>query len=333
MDVSVDYMQLPPMEFAEVQKFRFDADVEASDGAAGRLAWVVADAASHTLTYIGVKVTAGTLFFGGTYDVPIHLVSTADDNAVTLSIPLEEVKKHRTRPDGAQLTRATQVQAGSRRLGHLAQLTIAKEGALLRHLVVERLGREVLINARLIDELAAKQIAVNLGQLTPNDLTPYRSDAELRDEVYQRIWGYTRMRPDMPGITIHAIDGVVWLKGYVSSDLNRRVIQNLMQDITGLAELHNDLIADNLLAADVAMSLAHDPRTADQRIGVYPRLGEVHLRGVVQSAQAVTAAVELARKVAGVNSVVNELRVNPRFTNLPDLAAVTNAEDLVPGGG
>src|SRR5215813_11826474 len=102
MDVSVDYMQLPPMEFAEVQKFRFDADVEASDGAAGRLAWVVADAASHTLTYIGVKVTAGTLFFGGTYDVPIHLVSTADDNAVTLSIPLEEVKKHRTRPDGAQ---------------------------------------------------------------------------------------------------------------------------------------------------------------------------------------------------------------------------------------
>lgn len=333
MDESVEHMQLPQMEFAEVQKFRFDADVEASDGAAGKLAWVVADTTSHALTYVGVKVTAGTLFFGATYDVPIHLVSAAADDTVTLAIPLEEIKKHRTPPAGAQLTHATQVVAGNRRLGRLVQMTIDKESGALRHLVIERLGREWLVNAGLMTEITAKQIGVNLGQLTPGELTPYRSDAELHDALYERIWDYARMRPDMPGIAIYAIDGVVWLKGYVSSDVNRRIIVDLMQNITGLAELHNELIADNQLAADVAMALAHDPRTANQRIGVYPKLGEVHLRGVVQSPQVVTAAGELAHGLPDVKSVVNELRINPRFTNLPDMAAVTNAEDLVPGGG
>lgn len=324
-------MQLPATEFAEVQKFRFDADVEASDGMAGKLHWVVADAATRTLTFIGIKLGV----FGATYDVPINLVTTADDRRVTVSISLDEIKKFGTRSVGAQLDRATRVViASGKPLGKLVQLTINQETGVLRHLVVDRpLHGETLVNADLITELATKQITADLSALQPAQLTPYRPDAELRDEIWSRIYDYARMRPDLPGIEIRAIDGVVWLKGWVSSDVNRRIIQDLLGNIAGMTELHNDLLTDNQLAAAVSLALGHDPRTAAQRIGVYPKLGEVHLRGIVQTAQVSTAATEIARTIPGVKSVLNELRINPRFTNIPDLASVTNAEDLVPGGG
>ncbi len=324
-------MQLPDTEFAAVQKFRFEADVEASDGIAGKLRWAVADPATRTLTFVGVKPA----IFGPTYDVPIHLVVAADDNRVTVSVPLDEIKKFGTRPAGAQLDRSTHIMTtGGKTLGKLVQLTINQETGVLRHLVVDRaLHGEVLVNAGMVADLSAKQLTVNLGALQPSQLTPYRPDAELRDEVFSRIYDYARMRPDLPGITIHAIDGVVWLKGWVSSDVNRRIIQDLLENITGMAELHNELVADNQLAAAVSLALGHDPRTATQRIGVYPKLGEVHLRGIVQSPQVSAAATGIAGAVAGVKSVVNELRINPQLTNIPDLAAVTNAEDLIPGGG
>lgn len=324
-------MQLPQSEFAAVQKFRFEADVEASDGIAGKLRWVIADPATHAVTFDGIKPG----IFGPTYDVPIHLVTAADDNRVTVSVPLDEIKKFGTRPPGAQLDRSTHVAtSGGKTLGKLVQLTINQETGALRHLVVDRaLHGETLVNAGLITDLSAKQIIVNLGALQPGQLTPYRPDAELRDEVYSRIYDYARMRPDLPGITIHAIDGVVWLKGWVSSDVNRRIIQDLLENITGMAELHNELVADNQLAAAVSLALGRDPRTAAQRIGVYPKLGEVHLRGIVQSPQVAGAATDIAGTIPGVKSVVNEMRINPQFTNIPDLAAVTNAEDLIPGGG
>ncbi|MFI5271746.1 MAG: BON domain-containing protein [Ktedonobacterales bacterium] len=322
-------MQLPPSEFAEVQKFRFDAEVEASDGVAGKLNWVVADPATRVITFVGIKPG----LFGMTYDVPVRFVSAADDQTVTLSIALDEIKQYGTRPPGAQLNRSTHVAtSNNKHLGRLLQLTINRQTAALRHLVVERLGRESLVNAGFITTVSAKQISVNLGNLQPGQLTPYRSDANLRDEVQQRLFDYARLRPDLSGITIHAIDGAVWLKGHVSSDVNRRMIDDLLEHVTGLSELHNELLADNQLAAAVSYALSYDPRTAGQRIGVYPRLGSVFLRGVVQSPAASTAATEIATKIPGVEGVTNEMRVNPQFTNVPDLAAVTNMEDLVPGG-
>lgn len=330
-DVSTEPMQLPATEFAAVQKFRFDADVEASDGVAGKLPWVIADPAKRTLTFAGVKPG----IFSPAFDVPIHLIAAADDNRVTVSIPLDEIKKFGTRPTGAQLDRSTRVvTASGKSLGKLMQLTINQQTGELRHLVVDRpLHGEALVNAGLITAITAKQITADLGTLQPSQLTPYRPDAALRDEIYSRIYDYSRMRPDLPGIEIHAIDGVVWLKGWVSSDVNRRIIQNLLESIPSMAELHNELVADNQLAAAVSLALGHDPRTAAQRIGVYPKLGEVHLRGIVQSPQVSAAATDIARTVPSVRSVFNELRINPHFTNIPDLASVTNAEDLIPGGG
>jgi osmotically-inducible protein OsmY len=173
---------------------------------------------------------------------------------------------------------------------------------------------------------------VNLAGTSPNNLVPFRRDADLYDEVYRAIYDYDPLRIDLPGITIHAIDGTVWLKGSVSSDLNQRLVSDQLQDITGLAEVHNELVADTDLASRVSMALGHDPRTAEQKIGVYPQLGVVRLRGNVRTPEARAAAGEIASAVPGVGRVENELHVDPHADVVPVMASVTNDEDLVPGG-
>jgi osmotically-inducible protein OsmY len=320
------------MEFADVRKFRFGAGVEASDGVAGKVEGVVADVGQHTITAVGVKLS---FFSRKVHFVPIHMVAagTAGTAAtVTLSIPLDEIEKAPTSASGLLLSGATSVSAGGRSLGHLAQLTIHAETGALRHLVVERLGREVLVPGPLITALAAKQITVDLSAVRPNQLTAYRDDEELQQEASDAIYDYVPLRVEMPGFQVHAIDGVIWLRGHVANDLNRRLIADQLVNLAGLAEVHNELIADSDLAAAVSMALARDPRTSAERIGVYPRLGTVYLRGAVHSPAARQAAQQVASAVPGVERVASELHVNPRASVVPTLATVTDQEDVVPGG-
>ena len=99
----------------------------------------------------------------------------------------------------------------------------------------------------------------------------------------------------MPGVAVRVIDGVVWLQGHVSSELNARQMQDQMVGIRGIGELHNDLVADTALAAAVSYALAHDPSTRQGFIGVYPMLGEVRLRGRVSTDAMRQAATAVAR--------------------------------------
>ena len=164
-------------------------------------------------------------------------------------------------------------------------------------------------------------------------LLPYRSDTLLRQDVYSRLFEYAPLRVDLPGITIHPIDGVVWLHGYVSSSGARRMAEDRARGAKGLTALHNELTSDDALAAAISMALAHDPGVDKrQQIGVYPRLGVVYLRGSVRTlaARERAGAVALASSIA--RQVVNELRITPSIEALSVMANVTNQPDLVPDG-
>lgn len=325
-------METAATEFAEVKKVRLGARVQASDGEAGKVAGMVADADQRTITHVGIK--PGFLGSGGTFYVPMTLVAAGDSENLSITIPLAEIKeKYAKAPSGALLAGGTRVVAGGRALGKLVQVTVHRDTLTLRHLVIERgLGREFLVPARAITSISAKQVQVDLGVVKPDQLTPFRTDADLREEVYQAIYNYDPLRIDLPGIEIHAIDGVVWLKGHVSSELNVRLAADQLINIPGLAELNNDLVVDSDLATRISYALAHDPRTANAYIGVYPRLGVVRLRGAVRTPDARQAATEIASSVSDIKSLANELKVDPSADVVPVLAGVTNEEDMVPGG-
>lgn len=325
-------METAATELAEVKKVRLGARVQASDGEAGRVAEMVADAEQRTITHVGIKV--GFLLGGGTYYVPMSSVVSGDHENLAMSIPLDEIKQQDSKvPAGVRLGGGTSVAADGRSLGKLEQVTVNAQTLVLRHLVIERgLGREYLVSAQAITGITTKQIQVDLGMVKPDQLTPFRTDEAVRQDVYDAIYDYEPLRIDLPGIEIHAIDGVVWLTGHVSSELNVRLIEDQLANIPGLSELHNRLIVDGELAARISYALAHDPRTAKEYIGVYPRLGEVHLRGAVHTPAARQAATEIASSVHGIKSLENELKVDPSAAVVPVLAGVTNEEDAVPGG-
>lgn len=316
------------MGFAEVRKFRFGADVEASDGAAGRVDCVVADGQSRSIIAVGIK--AG--LFEKVRFVPVHQVAGGTSSTVTLRIPLAEIRQAPATASGVILKGSTGVGANGRNLGRLTQVTIHAETGALRHLVVERVGREVLVPAAAATAISAKQIATDVDSNAQRQLTPYRDDDELAREATAAIYDYAPLRVDLPGFAVVAIDGVIWLRGHASSDINRRLIADQLVGIRGVSATHNDLVADTDLAPMISMALARDPRTAGEHIGVYPLLGTVTLRGAVHTQAARQAAQQIAVGAPGVERVISELHLDQHARVLPVLAAVADTEDVVPGG-
>ena len=219
-----------------------------------------------------------------------------------------------------------------KRLGHLIQITVDRETGVLRNLVLDRGGRgEALVRWNTIACITSRRIEVQLA-ISLDSLAQYRSDGELRQALHDRLESYAPLRLDLAAIEIRPLDGVVHLRGHVSSDLLRRMAEDQVQGVKGMAELHNDLVADTDLANSVSMALALDARTAGQHIGVYPRLGEIHLRGSVGTSAAFEGAGDVVRAVPAVTRIMNELRIDPNADEIPVLAGVTDHEDMVPGG-
>lgn len=316
---------------AEVVKFRFDAVIQASDGEAGKLTSVVVDAGQRCVLAVGVKLG---ILMSATYFVPVENVLSGDEDQLSLSIALDDIKKAtRSAPSGAVLSRSTEMTTGGKSLGHLAQITATKQAANMLTLVCDRGVRgESLMPATQVTGLSTKQIQVQLAGGPADRLVPFRRDSALYDDVYKALFDYGPLRIDLPGVTIRAIDGNVWLLGHVSSDLNQRLVSDLLQGIPGVATIHNQLVSDTDLAAEVSRALGRDPRTAGEMIGVYPMLGDVRLRGNVRSAEARAAAGDIAAATRGVKAVTNELHVDPNARVVPVMAGVTNEEDIVPGG-
>jgi osmotically-inducible protein OsmY len=76
------------------------------------------------------------------------------------------------------------------------------------------------------------------------------------------------------------------------------------------------------LSAEVLTALALDPRTADAPIEVALVAGGMYLAGQVASPRTKAAAEEIARRVAKVGAVINEIEVRPSGEPLPPLPPV-----------
>ncbi|HEU4784720.1 MAG TPA: BON domain-containing protein [Ktedonobacterales bacterium] len=319
-------------EFAAVSKYRFGTPVFTDDGDEGSLDSLIVDPQTRAIT--GMRVRYG-LFGRELYTLPIAVIRHATPENVKLHKTREELKRdYSTVSSVMLLTSGTQVVVANKSVGKLTQVTVNRETQALRHLVVEHgLRSESVVSAQNISAIEGKRIIIGTtADTTAPMLTPYRPDEELHEEIRSAIYDYPRLRVDLPGIGIHVIDGVLWLQGHVSSDLNKRLVVDQLTNIRGLGETHNELIADTDLAAAVSMALAKDPRTARERIGVYPALGHIHLRGRARSGDARTAAYAVAWGVPGVKDVENALIVDPSAEVIPVMAGITNEEDRVPGG-
>ncbi len=319
---------------SEMLKFHFGSKIICSDGDDGSLAHVIFDPVTRKMTHIGMKQRR---LFGNTVFLPFDTVVSATGEGITIRATRAEVAASDSKVDrGAVLDdKSTVENAGSAGRGGLMLVAVHPESGELSYVVVHDLrhGQDALLKEEYVIEVATGHIKVQVEGAALDAMPVYRADSVLQSEVEDALFKRIPLHIDLKGINARVLDGVLYLDGNISSILRGDLAEREVMGISGILEIKNRLVGDDMLASDLAMALGRDPRTRDLPIGVYPRLGMVRLSGAVHNGQQKAAAEEIARNFEGVRSVLNDLVVDPKADLLYIMSPAEGgeSEDKVPG--
>ncbi len=318
----------------EMLKFHFGSKIFCSDGDSGILAQLIFDPATLHMTHISIK--PGRLF-GKSVFLPFDCVISADEAGITLNAKRSDVAAAQSQePEEAILTNKSIVKnAESAAKGSLLMVAVHPTTREIAYIVAHELrsSKDTLLQETYITKLATGQIMVSIDEDTLRSLPSYKPDTVLQQEVESALFDFTPLHIDLKAITVRVVDSVLYLDGNVSSALRSDIMIDKVSGVEGLTEIKNRMVADDTLAADLALALGQDVRTRELPIGVYPRLGVVRLSGAVHNGQQKAAAGEIAENFPGVRSVINDLIVDPKATLLNVMSAPEGGEtkDVVPG--
>ncbi len=133
------------------------------------------------------------------------------------------------------------------------------------------------------------------------------SASAVGEQVYDQLWSEQGLRTTTADIEIEAAQGAVALHGRVRTGILRRQADRLARASLDGWQLHNNLIADDAVAMELASRLATDSRTATANVRIEVFLGSAYLSGTVQSEQQRVAVLELAHHTANVVRVEEHL--------------------------
>ena len=318
---------------SEMQKFQFGRKIFCSDGEEGVLASVGFDSATRRMTSIGVKQSRP---FGKTFYLPYETIVDATGAGITLTITRDELLAGKMQAAGVLLDAKSVVQlVDASAKGALQLVAVHPRTGELAYCVAHHLraGQSTLIQQQYVTSLEPGRILASISAATLQTLPPYRSDAELQQEVEAILGDLTLLHVDFKGMNIRVLDSVLYLDGNISSSLRGDIVQDQALGVPGLLQIKNHLIGDDQLASDLAMALSHDARIRDLPIGVYPRLGQVRLSGAVHTTEQKAAATEIAHNFPGVRSVANDCVVNSGEGMLHVMSSAEGGEavDKIPG--
>lgn len=129
------------------------------------------------------------------------------------------------------------------------------------------------------------------------------------DQVYDLLWSEQGLRTTTADIEIEAEEGSVALNGRVRTQLQRRLAERLARAGLNGWQLHNNLVADDQLAMELAARLAADPSTASANVRFEAFLGAVYLSGMVANEQQRAAVLEMIRHAPHVVKVEDHLAI------------------------
>ena len=324
--------KLPPISV--MHKFRLGTKIVCADGEEASLTAIGLDGTNKCLLAIAVHI--GHLFGKTVYVSFAHIVE-AISSRIMLDLTYEQLLEARREASNAVWLDSSSVvvNTATSTRGTLLLAAVHPESGQLAFIVAHHLRprQDTLLRADRVTNITRDQITVTLPEAVLQTLPPYRTDEDLQADVEKTLFALTPLHVDLDGITMHVVDGVLYLDGNVSSSLRGKIVADQAVGVQGLVEVKNRLVGDDVLASDVAMALGHDPHTHDLPIGVYPRLGIVRLRGTVHNVQQKIAAEAIAKSIPGVRGVDNDLVMRPDNELLHAMAPTSSgeSEDLVPG--
>jgi osmotically-inducible protein OsmY len=155
-----------------------------------------------------------------------------------------------------------------------------------------------------------------------------RSEKKIYTRVRRVLWDYEPLRASHAEIYIDVDGDQVRLRGRVRTDPQKLIAGMLVERMSEVGGVVNELIADPDVIRAVAYALAEDERTAPYVVRVDARHGVVTLRGEVASAAIQQAATEIASSVPVVVTVHNQLTVGGDARPAVALARPTLAADV-----
>jgi len=126
-------------------------------------------------------------------------------------------------------------------------------------------------------------------------------DAALQAHKYLRS-------ADSDGIEIKVNEGVVTLCGHVGTTAARGAAESAVRGVPGIAQVENQLVADDKLTMTVAQVLGNDERMRRELMSVNTQHGFVYLTGSASSAAIRLLAAQLAASVPQTRGVVNRIK-------------------------
>jgi len=136
-----------------------------------------------------------------------------------------------------------------------------------------------------------------------------RAEKKTYTRVRRVLWDYEPLRASHAEIFIDVDGDHVRLRGRARTLPQKLIASMLVERMTDVGSVSNELIADPDVVRAVADALAQDERTAAYVIRVDARHGVVTLRGAVASETVQAAALQIAAAVPIVNSVRNQLTI------------------------
>jgi osmotically-inducible protein OsmY len=201
-------------------------------------------------------------------------------------------------------------------IGRVRNLLTNKTSGVVTHIVVRMSSgllppREVVVPIALARTITPERIELAATRAELLELPEFRPDEEIGVDVLRRLHEDPRFQGiDQYTIQVEVDGGVVRLLGRVRTTELKRAAEELAAQTRGVLAVENKLITDDELAARIEQELrASGVHTDDIEVAVL--LGQVRLRGQAATPAERDIADRLARAVAGVESVKNDLAVHP----------------------
>jgi Mg2+/Co2+ transporter CorC/osmotically-inducible protein OsmY len=247
--------------------------------------------------------------------VPLSYVEREDDGVIYLQPSGCDVERFPTY-EMAQISDRTEVVGLDGPIGRVRNLLTNKTSGVVTHIVVRMSSgllppREVVVPIALARTITPERIELAATRAELLELPEFRPDEEIGVDVLRRLHEDPRFQGiDQYTIQVEVDGGVVRLLGRVRTTELKRAAEELAAQTRGVLAVENKLIADNELAARIEQELrASGVHTDDIEVAVL--LGQVRLRGQAATPAERDIADRIARAVAGVESVKNDLAVHP----------------------
>jgi len=132
-------------------------------------------------------------------------------------------------------------------------------------------------------------------------------DAELVTRVRKALWTYEPLRASRPSLDLEVDGGRVTLGGRMRTLAMKEISEYLLRRLDGVNAVRNDVVADPEVIQSVADALALDPELGPLCVRVDAREGAVVLIGDVPNESVADRALDIAGRVATVDSVSSRM--------------------------